>query len=125
LKASKYCILEGVFFWKDPGGVLLNCLVENEAKDVMRDFYKGDCGGHHFWNTIVKKILRDGFYWPTPFFYVYKTMMSCHECHIFEGKRNFGHYPCNPFQSQLLSNNGVLILLVRSILHHEHNTNGS
>eukprot|EP00253_Pinus_taeda_P001409 PITA_01409 len=33
LKASKYCILDNVLFWKDPGGILLNCLVENEAKD--------------------------------------------------------------------------------------------
>lgn len=40
LKASKYCILDGVLFWKDLGGMLLNFLVENEAKDVMRDFHK-------------------------------------------------------------------------------------
>ena len=39
LKASKYCVLDGV---------LLNYLVENEAKDVMNDFHKGDCGGHLF-----------------------------------------------------------------------------
>jgi len=48
LKASKYCILDGVLFWKDSGGVVLNCLVENEEKDVMTDFQKGYCGGHIF-----------------------------------------------------------------------------
>lgn len=62
LKASKYCILDGVSFWKDLGGVLLNCLVKTEAKYVMSDFHKGDCGGHLFWETTAKKILRDGFY---------------------------------------------------------------
>lgn len=80
LKASKSCILDDVLFWKDPCGVLLNCLVENEAKDVMRDFYKRDCGGHHFWKTTTNKILRASFYWPTLLSDVYKTMMSCHEC---------------------------------------------
>lgn len=55
LKASKYCILDGVLFWKEPGGVLLNCLVENGAKHVMKDFHKGDYGGHHFWKTTKTK----------------------------------------------------------------------
>jgi hypothetical protein len=31
LKATKFCILDGNLFWKDPGGILLNCLLENEA----------------------------------------------------------------------------------------------
>jgi len=62
LKTSKYCILDGVLLWKDLGGVLLNCLVENEAKDAMRDFHKGECGGHHFWKTTTNKNLRAGFY---------------------------------------------------------------
>ena len=46
LKASKYCILDNVLYWKDPGGVLLNCLIGSEAKEVMSDFHKGDCGIH-------------------------------------------------------------------------------
>lgn len=32
LKATKFCILNSALSWKDPGGVLLNCLVEEEAK---------------------------------------------------------------------------------------------
>jgi len=83
LKASKYCILDGVLFWKDPGDVLLNCLVENEEKYVMTDVHKGDYGGHLFWKSTANKILRDRFYWPTLFANLYNTMMSCHECHIF------------------------------------------
>ena len=26
LKALKFCILEGNLYWKDPGGIFLNCL---------------------------------------------------------------------------------------------------
>ena len=96
MKASKYCILDGVLYWKDPGGVLLNCLVENEAKDVMKYFHKGDYGGHHFWKTIANKILRAGFYWPTLFYDVYKTLMSYHECQIFQGKRKILPFPLQP-----------------------------
>lgn len=32
LKAAKFCILNSALYWKDPGGVFLNCLVEEEAK---------------------------------------------------------------------------------------------
>ena len=32
LKAAKFCIMNNALYWKDPGGVLLNCLVEEEAK---------------------------------------------------------------------------------------------
>ena len=31
LKYTKLCILNQYLYWKDPGGVLLNCLLENEA----------------------------------------------------------------------------------------------
>ena len=28
LKSAKYCILNGYLYWKDLGGILLNCLLE-------------------------------------------------------------------------------------------------
>eukprot|EP00253_Pinus_taeda_P027110 PITA_27110 len=67
LKASKYCIMDNALYWKDPGGVLLNCLIEDESKEVINDFHKGDCGGHLYWKTTANKILREGYYWPTVF----------------------------------------------------------
>jgi len=41
MKAAKFCILNSALYWKDPGGILLNCLVEEEAKKVMEDFHGG------------------------------------------------------------------------------------
>jgi len=80
LKAAKFCILNSALYWKDPGGVLLNCLVEEEAKQVIEDFHKGDCAGHLFWKTTANKILRAGYYWPTLFADVFKAVKSCHNC---------------------------------------------
>jgi len=73
--------------------MVMNCLVENEAKDVMKDFHKGDFGGHHFWRTTENKILRVGFHWPTLFSNVYKIVMICHECQIFQGRRKIFPLP--------------------------------
>eukprot|EP00253_Pinus_taeda_P003308 PITA_03308 len=98
LKAAKFCIMNGALYWKDPGGVLLNCLVEEEAKQVMEDFHKGDCGGHLFWKTTTNKILRVGYYWPTLFADVYKIVVSYHKCQIFQGKRKLQPLPLKPIE---------------------------
>jgi hypothetical protein len=62
LKAMKYCILDGNLYWKDVGGILLNCLLKDEVDKVMQEFHEGDCGGHLNWKTIAKKILIVGLY---------------------------------------------------------------
>jgi len=46
LKALKYCILEGNLYWKDPGGILLNCLLKDEADKVLQEFHAEECDGH-------------------------------------------------------------------------------
>ena len=54
LKATKFCIINQYLYWKDPGSVLLNCLLENEAQHTVKEFHKGDCGGHHSWKVYDK-----------------------------------------------------------------------
>eukprot|EP00253_Pinus_taeda_P033532 PITA_33532 len=98
LKAAKFCILDSALFWKDPGGMLLNCLVEEEAKRVMEDFHRGECVGHLFWKTTANTILRAGYYWPSLFSYVYKAVKNCHECQIFEGKQKLQPLPLKPIE---------------------------
>ena len=39
LKAANFCILNSSLYWKDPGGILLNCLMEEEAKKVIEEFH--------------------------------------------------------------------------------------
>ena len=36
LKAAKFCILNQYLYWKDPGGVLLNFLLENQAQHTVK-----------------------------------------------------------------------------------------
>jgi len=86
LKAAKFCILNFALYWKDSSGILLNCLVKEEAKKAMEDFHSGECGGHLFWKSTTNKILRAGYYWPTLFPDVHKMVKRCHKCQIFEGK---------------------------------------
>ncbi len=78
-KAANFCILNGNFHCKYPGGVLLNCVTKKEEKKIIKYFHVGECGGHYYWKTIGSKILRVGFYWPTIFTDTNKEVVSCHE----------------------------------------------
>ena len=61
LKAAKFCIINKYLYWKDPHGILLNFLLEEEYKKKIKEFHNGDCGGHLYWKTTTHKILRVGF----------------------------------------------------------------
>jgi ribonuclease HI len=96
LKALKFCILEGNLYWKDPAGILLNCLLQDEADKVLQEFHAGECGGHMSWKATANKILRAGFYWPTLFADVHQKVTACHQCQLFEGKRKLLPLPLKP-----------------------------
>jgi hypothetical protein len=46
LKAIKFYILNQNLYWRDPAGILLKFLDENESKQVTTDMHMGVCGGH-------------------------------------------------------------------------------
>jgi hypothetical protein len=46
LNVVKYYILNQNLYWKDPIGILLKCVDEDESKQVITDMHKGVCGEH-------------------------------------------------------------------------------
>ena len=62
LKDAKFCILNQYFYWMDPRGVLLNCVLENESQQITKDFHEGYFRGHHLWKVTANKIFRVRFY---------------------------------------------------------------
>lgn len=96
MKSLKYFVYDQFFFWKDSGGILLKCLIEEEADNVIDEFHKGNCGGHHYWKATLNKILRSGYFWPTMFRDTYKKITTCHECEVFEGKTKLMPLPLVP-----------------------------
>jgi len=96
LKETNFCMVNQALYSKDPGGILLSYLLEEEVENTIKEFHKGDYGGHHYWKTTMHKILRAGFYWPRIFYDVYKEVSRCHECQIFDGKRKLHPLPLKP-----------------------------
>jgi hypothetical protein len=67
LKAMKYHLTENGLGWKDPDGVLLRCVNQEEAEKLLKELHSKLCGGHFIARTTSHKILRDRYYWPTLF----------------------------------------------------------
>jgi hypothetical protein len=40
IKVVKFCILDNSLYWKDPGGILLSCLLENDANKLSESSTK-------------------------------------------------------------------------------------
>eukprot|EP00253_Pinus_taeda_P022342 PITA_22342 len=107
LKAAKFCILNSSLYWKDPGGILLNCLVEKEEKKVMEDCHQGDSGGHLFWKSTANKILRAG------------MVEFCHKYHIILGHSTAYHPQGNGLAE---SSNKSLVNIIKKLLEINKNS---
>ena len=100
LKYIGYCILNNKLFLKDPLGVLLNCVVENEIERIFNYLHKGYCGGHYSWRIKTHKILRSRFYWPTLFIDVNRKVRSCLESQLFARKQKISPLPLKSIKAQ-------------------------
>eukprot|EP00253_Pinus_taeda_P008673 PITA_08673 len=100
MKASKFCIIDNVLFWKNHEGILLNCLTLDETDKILKEFHAGNGGGHLYWKSTADKILRARVYWPSLFTDVKKFVMSCHKCQTFEGKKKLLPLPLKPISTE-------------------------
>eukprot|EP00253_Pinus_taeda_P029070 PITA_29070 len=48
LRATKYCIMGNLRYWRDPSGIFLRYLEKQQAKEVMQYFHNSVCGGNYY-----------------------------------------------------------------------------
>lgn len=96
LKAARYCLIDSQLYWRDPAGIMLKCVDENDAQRIMTELHQGACGGHLYWKSTVDIILRAGYNWPTLFSNVFVNVRACMECHKFAAKNKLFPLPLKP-----------------------------
>lgn len=87
LQEVKYCILDEYLYWKDPQGILLNCVIEDEMEGEITELHKGICGRHHAWMDTTYKVLIVEYYQLKLFVDTNHMVRSCIECQLFVGKQ--------------------------------------
>ncbi|GJR61096.1 reverse transcriptase domain-containing protein [Tanacetum coccineum] len=64
-KISQYVIESGVLFKKGYLVPMLRCVGPLQANYVIREIHMGSCGMHIGPRAVVRKAMRQGYYWPT------------------------------------------------------------
>ena len=65
VQASQFIIIKDVLYKRDFSRPYLRCLVPKEAEYVMREVHEGICRNHLGARSLVYKLIRVGYYWPT------------------------------------------------------------
>nr|XP_016484547.1 PREDICTED: uncharacterized protein LOC107805081 [Nicotiana tabacum] len=63
-KAARYCLKQSNLNRKMFGGPLARCLGPSQTEYVMREIHEGHCGNHAGGRSLVKTMIRAGYYWP-------------------------------------------------------------
>ncbi|TYK16440.1 uncharacterized protein E5676_scaffold21G002380 [Cucumis melo var. makuwa] len=63
--AMNFFLSGEVLYKRNHDMVLLRCVDEEEAKQIMTDIHEGICGTHANGHTMARQILRSGYYWTT------------------------------------------------------------
>ncbi|GJV30777.1 reverse transcriptase domain-containing protein [Tanacetum coccineum] len=82
VKINQYAIENGVLFKKSYLVPMLRCIGPLQANYVIRKIHMGSCGMHSGPRTIVRKAMRQGYYWPTMHEDVKKEIQKCDSCQI-------------------------------------------
>ena len=65
VRASRFMLIKDVLYKRGFSRPYLRCLSHNEADYVMKEVHKGICGNHSGARSLVHKLIRAGYYWPT------------------------------------------------------------
>ena len=65
VQALRFVIIKDVLYKRGFSQPYLRCLSHKEADYVMREIHEGICGNHSGAWSLVHKIIRAGYYWPT------------------------------------------------------------
>ncbi|XP_075658733.1 uncharacterized protein LOC142628539 [Castanea sativa] len=65
VRAAKYVFINEVLYKRGFSQPYLRCLAPNESNYVLREVHEGACGNHSGARSLVHKIIRAGYYWPT------------------------------------------------------------
>ena len=61
----------------------LRCVEENKAKYILKEVHEGICGDHTGPKSLVNKIIRTGYFWPTMQKDAREFVKRCDNCQRF------------------------------------------
>ena len=65
-RSKNYVLVDNKLYKRGAGsGILMKCVTTEEGKGILQEAHEGTCKTHAASHTLVGKVIRSGFYWPT------------------------------------------------------------
>jgi hypothetical protein len=64
-QSAHYTLIGETLYRRGASGVLMKCILSATEKQLLDEVHAGQCGVHATSRTLVGKVFRSGFYWPT------------------------------------------------------------
>jgi hypothetical protein len=64
-QSTHYTLIGETLYRRSTIGVLMKCILSATGKQLLDEIHAGQCGIHAASRTLVGKVFRSGFYWPT------------------------------------------------------------
>ncbi|XP_019184330.1 PREDICTED: uncharacterized protein LOC109179233 [Ipomoea nil] len=82
-KAPSFEIIDGQLYKRSFGGPLLKCLLRTEAEKIMEEAHREICAAHQGAHTLDRKLVVQGYYWPTMMRDFIEWIAKCAVCQAF------------------------------------------
>ena len=80
VQASRFMLIRDVLYKRGFSRSYLRCLSHDEADYVMREVHEGICRNHTGARSLVHKLIRAGYYWPTMLKDTQAYVKTCDKC---------------------------------------------
>lgn len=90
-KAKWFEWYDGALYKKSYTHPFLKCVTPTEGDYIIREIHVGACGIHQGTRTLIGKVLRSGYYWPSLKADAEKLVKTCEKCQF------FGEVPRRPY----------------------------
>ena len=81
--AARFTILNGTLYKRGFSMSYLKCIFEKEAKYILEEIHEGVCGDHAGPRSLVSKVIRTGYFWPTLKVDARELVKKCDKCQRF------------------------------------------
>ena len=92
IKSTRYVLMDEVLYKRGFSQPYLRCLAPDEANYVLREVHEGACGNHSGARSLVHKVVRVGYYWPTIQADAKAYVKVCDQC------QRFSNVPRQPLE---------------------------
>ena len=83
IRLARYILINEMLYERGFSQPYLRCLAPDEANYVLREVHEGVCGNHLGARSLVHKVIRVGYYWPTIQVDAKAYVKVCDQCQRF------------------------------------------